>query len=371
MAAAALALTAMWVAAPMASAEDLWGSDDWSFERDWNDYSISGLPEAVTAPMPFTVTVDGPVPVCRMTYGRQVRTAAPWTFTFDPFRYETGVDIRTCESTQDDDYVSIRSRVPFRFSGTLRAEGVAQALTVGNDTEEIATATLLTNGGGVFDEVAIEPGTEATLRAPRTGIKRTTMFTLTAKTASGVTMSVPVTIGRGWSTLGYGDDSIPFAPCASLTWAYRPKGQPGNAKLIAKDIEGALTRVAARTGLRFVRDDAAPAPDLVYQWDRLGRGGPSGTGGYHSDGSVAAGTITFNSQDDWPLDRYRGFGIGSRGFAQRGWLVIHETLHALGLGHVNERESVMYPVNHGQRSFTKGDREGMEALYRNRPCPTA
>ena len=82
----------------------------------WNDYTVSGLPAFVTAPTPFSITVDGPDAVCGMTYADVALASAPWTFQFDPSSSERHpyVDITLCDGGRD--YADVDASVPFRFA---------------------------------------------------------------------------------------------------------------------------------------------------------------------------------------------------------------------------------------------------------------
>jgi hypothetical protein len=142
-----------------------------------------------------------------------------------------------------------------------------------------------------------------------------------------------------------------------------------------KDVIGGLARLSKITGLRFVEvppsveaadpsawasGDDGSARVIRYRWDDLGVHGPSGMGG--TDGSV-----DFNNKDFWPRNVNAGFSLLRGYLPGRGWLVIHETMHVLGLDHVNDETQVMNPIAHSAR-FGPGDLAGLRALYPKAGC---
>ena len=89
----------------------------------------------------------------------------------------------------------------------------------------------------------------------------------------------------------------------------------------------------------------------------------------HSDVQLLReGTAEFNTQDYWVTNRYAGFGDTYRSPAGRGWLIVHEVMHTMQFAHVNSRTAIMGPINYGQHHFTKGDLEGLRALYPTAGC---
>ena len=158
------------------------------------------------------------------------------------------------------------------------------------------------------------------------------------------------------------------------------------------DVQGAVARVAAASGLRFrylgttsvipsSSDGGSAYPagtSLVVAWARPGQsrmlpvarpgaarplamGGASWVTGRvdgrgRAWGEVVEGAVVVDAtQHPQP-----GFGAAARG--TRGRMLMHELGHAVGLGHVGDRGQVMYPVDSGRAVWGPGDRAGLRVL---------
>ena len=158
------------------------------------------------------------------------------------------------------------------------------------------------------------------------------------------------------------------------------------------DVQGAVARVAAASGLRFRylgstsvipgSADSGPAypagTSLVVAWARPGQsrmlpeagpgaprplamGGASWVTGRVDDrgrawGEVVEGAVVVDAtQHPQP-----GFGAAVRG--TRGRMLMHELGHVVGLGHVGDRAQVMSPVDSGRAVWGAGDRAGLRVL---------
>ena len=335
----------------------------------YNDYLVTGLPQWVTGPTPFTVSVDGPLPVCAMTYNGVRLAAPPWSFTYIPPRGSTEVVVDECDGWENAAYLNVEPAFAVAPQVISDSALASREVNVRNNTPEPATAQLTDGRGMVVAAVEIpayETGGIPVARRP----KRTESFTLTL-TAGALTQSFPVTIARGWSLLR-GSDGATFAPCSQVTWHYDPQGQPVRASTFKKDIVAALHLLSKRTGLKFQEVATREGSQLRFEWGNLGRRGPAGIGGAIRSDDTATGQVTINTANPWPTDAYRGLGTRSTrtlASAGRGWLIVHETLHALGFGHVADPKSIMHPVNTGQHAFTRGDLEGVRTLYPLKNCP--
>lgn len=167
----------------------------------------------------------------------------------------------------------------------------------------------------------------------------------------------------GWSMLG---SAATYFPCQTVNWYYDRTNQPAGASQIYNDTITGLQMLSTETGLAFVETADPNAADLLFRFANTGSAAGIGGGGF------GRGTVTYSTTDWWPTDQWPGFGIvrqpNGTSAAGHGWLVVHEVMHAIGIGHVNDRTSVMNPVG-GAIAFNAGDLEGLRTLYKNNPCP--
>jgi hypothetical protein len=171
----------------------------------------------------------------------------------------------------------------------------------------------------------------------------------------------------GWSYFGRG---ATYVPCSTVLWYYDRSAEPAGAAGMRAEIEGALARLAEQTGLTFAETADPAAARLAFDWgdfagdavDAAGIGGRKGRDGF----------VQFSTTHWWPTDQWPGYGVviqpdGSYAVG-RGWLVVHETMHALGMGHVDDVTAIMNPMA-GATEFNAGDVDGMHTMYLNNPCP--
>jgi hypothetical protein len=334
--------------------------------QDWNDYQITGLPEFIAAPTPFTVAVDGPVPVCSMVFNGTTLTAAPWTFIEPLEADEYDVTITTCDGQTDSMWV--HALPAFRFGNQVLYPGKttkkepAYSVNVYNRLPQPATLTVKDTKGRVLATrplpSADSPDGGAAMVTFSPGkLTRTASYTITATSAEGLAMSRRVVVPVGWGMMmGRPTDTN----CTTLTWYYDARRQPADARRITRDIAIGLGKLRAETGLSFRRTTNRATADLHYTWANQGTHGPSATGS-------TDGTVTFNTKDIWPEDANAGAGMIKGYLPGRVWLVVHETMHTLGFDHINDRTQIMNPVgtiNH----FGRGDLEGLHAMYPKAAC---
>ncbi|TAK70689.1 MAG: matrixin family metalloprotease [Actinomycetota bacterium] len=170
-----------------------------------------------------------------------------------------------------------------------------------------------------------------------------------------------------------------------------------------RDVKGALARLSAATGMRFVYQGrtsyvprgpgwagANPA-EIVVAWvtpggrrssdllSRSGAGGVAGTGGVAysmwsggpgSGAEIGRGYVVLNAAARQSFKP--GFGAG----VTRGDLLLHELGHAVGLQHVSSASEVMYPVIVPRKvaGYSAGDLAGLAAVGAAAGCieaPTA
>lgn len=171
----------------------------------------------------------------------------------------------------------------------------------------------------------------------------------------------------GWKPYG---DGATFAPCSTVRWFYDASAQPAASAGMRVDVALGLDLLAQRTGLTFVETADRGQAQLVYGWaDLAGQygGDVGGVGGRDRDSAY----VRFSTTNWWPADSWPGFSIvtqpDGRQAAGRGWLVLHETMHALGFDHVDDPTEVMNPVITAS-AFGAGDLDGLQTMYLSQPC---
>ena len=336
-------------------------------DTDWNDYSISVAP-FVAGPTPFTVSVDGPDPVCTMTYGGHVVSAAPWAFTYDPQleMWDQLVLVDLCDN-RGQDSVNIPTQVAYRVETTVLAvdQPGRPVISVANATGLPAEVTVATAKGKTLVHRTI--GESADIRVPVSSVSETTRYAVTVTNGADLSLTAPVTIAKGWAPMFSYRPAV-FPNCSTLTWSYSTKGQPKADSTMQADVAAGLKRLSQVTGLRFRQTNDAASADIRFGWENLGTHGPSGIGGVESSSAgMSKGHVQFNTHDAWPSNRNAGFGLLRGYLPGRGWLVIHETMHALGFDHVNDKSQVMNPVGY-MHQFGKGDLQGLTAVYPKAAC---
>jgi hypothetical protein len=157
-----------------------------------------------------------------------------------------------------------------------------------------------------------------------------------------------------------------------------------------EDVRGALALVSDRTGVSFAEAPAGAVADLVFDWSPLADLEP-GTQAAAWRSGVTFATDAPMARDEWSGFRRKAVRQADGSFdvgIGRGWLVVHEVLHSLGLGHSDEAGSVMSPVaritnvlgraaaRREQRAlprpgFAPGDLATLDAMYPRAGCPAA
>lgn len=170
----------------------------------------------------------------------------------------------------------------------------------------------------------------------------------------------------GWSHLG----SATYVPCSTVPWFYDRATEPASGSTMYADVAAGLAMLGAQTGLTFSETADPAQARLAISWGDVDakHPGASGYGGF--DGQD--GYVVLSQSDWWPTDAWPGFGIVTQAdgsySAGRGWLVVHEAMHALGLGHVDDVTAVMNPVA-GATALNAGDLDGLNTMYPHSPCP--
>lgn len=175
------------------------------------------------------------------------------------------------------------------------------------------------------------------------------------------------------------DGGSRWDPCEPVRWAYNPTGQ-GYAGLT--DVYRAFAKISGVSGLQFqyagetswrylgnIKDSDFPDEvDITVSWaddteladlagPRVGIAG--GSGAPAAEGADVGFEL---SRGYLALDN--GHALPG-GFDEPGWgqVLLHEGLHALGMGHAEGMAQVMYPAAHdGNNRFGAGDITGMTRI---------
>jgi hypothetical protein len=163
---------------------------------------------------------------------------------------------------------------------------------------------------------------------------------------------------------------VRWNPCAPIHYAVNTAAAADPAGALT-DVQTAIGRVAAATGLHFVFDGPTTAVP-TKQW--LNAGGPVPSAlliAWAGPGNAAGESDLFGADADgeggwwesgtsvdglhWTWQIERGFAVvdpaSSRAYSpgfgpgeSRGVLLMHELGHAVGLGHADNQRDVMFPI---------------------------
>lgn len=170
----------------------------------------------------------------------------------------------------------------------------------------------------------------------------------------------------GWASYG----SATFVPCSTVPWYYDRAMQPASGSTMHADVVAGLAMLSSETGLVFAETADPARARLTISWDDVDARYPGAAayGGRRGD----SGFVVISRSNWWPTDEWPGFGIvtqpdGSYSVG-RGWLIVHEAMHALGMAHVDDVTAVMNP-DAGATAFNAGDLDGLHTMYPRTACP--
>lgn len=217
-------------------------------------------------------------------------------------------------------------------------------------------------------------------------------FTVTAaaaKARAGTALTVapkpepwraaPGQVFTSWEPLG---TRATYTPCQSIEWYFDTAGQPADRSTMRDDVVAGLATLSGITGLRFVEITDPNAAELTFSWRNLsdlGYADASAVGGFTGPNK---GWVAFSPTNEWTNDYWAGNQPKAKQWREgnllytlsingRQTLVVHEVMHALGFGHVEDFTSIMYPqsIGNGAGQLSAGDLEGLRTMYPSSPCP--
>jgi hypothetical protein len=171
-----------------------------------------------------------------------------------------------------------------------------------------------------------------------------------------------------WATFRGG---ATYVPCSTVVWFYDRSQEPAAAVGMHDEVVGALARLSAETGLTFTETPDPTAAKLTIGWAdlRADHGDAAGVGGR----TGPRGFVQFSTTHWWPTDQWPGYGVDTQPDGSyaigRGWLVVHEVMHALGMAHVDDPTQIMNAMAGQATALGAGDLDGLHTMYLNNPCP--
>ena len=334
---------------------------------------------------------SGNTPICSISYKKITLTRAPWNFTYDPGLPDSKVHVQYCYGASED--LNLTTTSAFTIDTTfLNGDNYAipKIVRIGNNTSEEASIVIVDAGGKISNKQTIKANTHYDYKftlAKSSGYLNNYKVVVTS--ASYAT-SFPLAVTYLWAALDTTELAM-YAPCSHITWIYDPLDQPKttSSKNIMNDIAGSLALLSTHTHLNFTYSDdlsLASKPNVIkYDWKVLSRG-TSGDGGpdWTTTGSLGSadylrqvsGNIDLSTTSSWSNnDLYAGAFASSSPQMKlankklsgvvpgRQWLIIHETMHALGFDHSLDGKSAMSAINTGGSGFAKEDLFALNYFY--------
>lgn len=165
---------------------------------------------------------------------------------------------------------------------------------------------------------------------------------------------------------------VRWNPCATITWTYRPSGEPYAA---FADAQRAIERVAERTGLTFLHT-ASSGADITIRWANA-RVDPDLAGSIVGYARWFANVVRNKDvkykivEADVVLDREHKLRAGHHVSGDPSWgqVMTHEVIHSMGLSHARGEQQIMYPSVHSlNHRFGAGDIAGLAAVGASHGC---
>lgn len=360
-------------AAMFSTASPVYASDD----------AATTLPSTLTAlervDIPFSVSAVSAVCSVRGYNGATVQstTEGAYVLTVDPGNLGMGtrdvtVVIDGCDGWRS--LVDVTVHVPFSLDttkviapqGQYGHEGTIR-VRLETAPDSPVTVEVLRDSQPVKAFTAQSGSVELAYRVPT---KQAGSTWAVRSTGPQGTATRSVIVANGWAPL-FDGETWAHPACSTLTWRYTDAKAPKTTKTFKAELRKGLSILEAATGLTFVEAAEGEPATLTYDWQDL-RNSSLGEGGMSvqvSEGKTEIlSSVTFNNKARGM--RNPGYGRASNGVPNRGHVILHETAHALGLGHVRNPKALMNPTMTvgGPTGLTKGERAGLAHLYKPHTC---
>lgn len=341
----------------------------------WGPAQID-IPDVVdtmtTDSVPFTVA--SPTPICDAwsTLHEVTKTAeGHYTLSFDPEYLYAGtnsarVNVEDCNGDRSSRVITLVTPLVAKITDQVApwAGSYQNSIQVEARTGDGQPAVIevLHDGKVVKREAATNQ-----VSYPVSTKKATGSWQVRVADSSGRLISRDVSVAYKWAPMNH-DKLGTFPQCSTVKYFYDDSREPKKARGMLKDVKTALRAFEKSTGLTFVPVVDKDSADLRFDWDQLD--GAAGLGGYSSVNGKKIGEVTFDISNRWVAQA--GFGR-TNASPNRGALILHEVGHALGLDHVDARDTIMSPVTWpgDPTHLTKFDKAGLAALYQPSSCGTA
>jgi hypothetical protein len=169
-----------------------------------------------------------------------------------------------------------------------------------------------------------------------------------------------------------------YAPCSTIRWYFDGAAATPQQTGALEDARWALAALATETGLTFEQTEDAAKSQLTIRMEDMGAPNPAGLGGW----TGGKGSVRINTRSDWANDEWGGSeALKVKQWQEgpvtwtstrpaRGWLFVHEIMHALGFDHVDPAVAGLQIMNPSitRGGFGRGDLDGLHTMYLNQPC---
>jgi hypothetical protein len=236
-------------------------------------------------------------------------------------------------------------------------------VTVTGASGDPVTVTISHEGRNILSFADVQPGQPVDFRIFKDFAAGEWSATVTS---GGREATARIPVALHWAPMPGGTRT--FERCSVVRWYAAPLPDVGGGVPITTDIQNALGELGRATGLSFTEVEDEALADLTYSWSSTGTVWKSGVGGMRTLAEGRRqGYVKLNEQNEWITRPGFEFRDGKPG---RGVLILHETSHALGLGHVDDSSQIMNPtpIGEGVSRLGAGDLAGLAWLYHPQEC---